>query len=49
VLRLPRPGGRKLFPSHRLYGWHRSGGIPDWGQLLVAGVLLGVLLAPRRR
>jgi hypothetical protein len=47
VLRLPRPGGRKLFPSHRLYGWHRSGGMPDWAQLLAAGVLLGFLLAPR--
>jgi hypothetical protein len=49
VLRLPRPGGRKLFPSHRLYGWHRSGGVPDWAQLLAAGVLLGLVLAPRRR
>jgi hypothetical protein len=46
VLRLPRPGGRKLFPSHRLHGWHRSGGVPDWAQLLAAGVLLGLLLAP---
>jgi hypothetical protein len=49
VLRLPRPGGRKLFPSHRLHGWHRAGGVPDWAQLLAAGVLLGLLLAPRRR
>jgi hypothetical protein len=48
VLRLPRPGGRKLFPSHRLIGWHRSGGVPDWAQLLAAGLLLGLLLAPRR-
>lgn len=48
VLALPRPGGRKLFPSHRVYGWHRSGGIPDWAQLLAAGVLLGLLLAPGR-
>jgi hypothetical protein len=47
VLRLPRPGGRKLFPSHRVIGWHRSGGVPDWAQLLTAGVLLGLLLAPR--
>jgi hypothetical protein len=48
VLRLPRPGGRKLFPSHRLRGWHRTGGLPDWAQLLAAGVLLGLVLAPRR-
>jgi hypothetical protein len=49
VLRLPRPGGRKLFPSHRLHGWHRAGGVPAWAQLLVAGVLLGLLLGPQRR
>jgi hypothetical protein len=49
VLQLPRPGGRKLFPSHRLHGWHRAGGLPDWAQLLAAGVLLGLLLTPRRR
>jgi hypothetical protein len=48
VLRLPRPGGRKLFPSHRIRGWHRTGGIPDWAQLLAAGVILGAVLAPRR-
>jgi len=47
VLRFPRPGGRKLFPSHRLHGWHRSGGVRAPVQLLVAGVLLGVLLRPR--
>jgi hypothetical protein len=45
VLRLPRPGGRKLFPSHRLYGWHRSGGLPVWLQLVAAGALLGGLAA----
>jgi hypothetical protein len=48
VLSLPRPGGRKLFPSHRIRGWHRSGGLPVWAQLAAAGVLLGLLLAPRR-
>jgi hypothetical protein len=47
VLRLPRPGGRKLFPSHRIPGWHRSGGVPDWAQLLAAGMLLGVVLSRR--
>jgi hypothetical protein len=48
VLRLPRPGGRKLFPSHRLRGWHRSGGVSASVQLLVAGFLIGLLLSPRR-
>jgi hypothetical protein len=48
VLRLPRPGGRKLFPSHRLRGWHRAGGLSASAQLLLAGFLLGVLLRPAR-
>jgi hypothetical protein len=47
VVRLPRPGGRKLFPSHRFHGWHRSGGLPAPAQLLLAGFLIGLLL--RRR
>lgn len=47
VLRLPRPGGRKLFPSHRVVGWHRAGGVSASAQLLLAGVLLGLVL--RRR
>jgi hypothetical protein len=47
VLRLPRPGGRKLFPSHRFNGWHRAGGLPAWAQLVAAGVLAGLVLAPR--
>jgi hypothetical protein len=45
VLRLPRPGGRKLFPSHRFHGWHRAGGVPSWLQLLLAGVLAGTVLS----
>ena len=45
VLRLPRPGGRKLFPSHRIPGWHRPGGLTAEMQLLIAGVLLGGVLA----
>jgi hypothetical protein len=49
VLRLPRPGGRKLFPSHRFHGWHRSGGLPAWFQLLAAGVLAGLVLGGGRR
>ena len=48
VVRLPRPGGRKLFPSHRIRGWHRSGGLSTSAQLLAAGILLGLVLAPRR-
>jgi hypothetical protein len=44
VVRLPRPGGRKLFPSHRLRGWHRAGGVSASAQLLAAGFLLGTLL-----
>jgi hypothetical protein len=49
VLRLPRPGGRKLFPSHRVRGWHRTGGVPAWAQLLAAGTLVGVVLSGARR
>ena len=45
VLRLPRPGGRKLFPSHRVKGWHRVGGLPTWVQLLAAGVIVGLLVS----
>ncbi len=45
ALRLPRPGGRKLFPSHRIPGWHRPGGLTVEAQLLIAGVLLGSVLA----
>lgn len=45
-VRLPRPGGRKLFPSHRFPRWHRSGGLPASVQLLAAGVLLGLLARP---
>jgi hypothetical protein len=47
VLPLPRPGGRQLFPSHRIPGWHREGGLKAGTQLVLAGALLGVLLAPR--
>jgi hypothetical protein len=49
VLDLPRPGGRKLFPSHRIRGWHRPGGVPASLQLLVAGALLGAVLASKDR
>jgi hypothetical protein len=48
VLRLPRPGGRKLFPSHRFHGWHRPGGVSAATQLLAAGILLGLVLSGPR-
>jgi hypothetical protein len=48
VVRLPRPGGRKLFPSHRRTGWHRTGGVPATAQLVTAGLLLGFVLSRRR-
>ena len=45
AIRLPQPGGRKLFPSHRIRGWHHEGGLPAWAQLLAAGAIVGYLLA----
>jgi hypothetical protein len=48
VLPFPRPGGRKLFPSHRFHGWHRAGGVTGATQLVVAGLLLGSLAAAGR-
>jgi hypothetical protein len=48
VLPLPKPGGRDLFPSHRVEGWHRSGGIPAHAQLLAAGVIVGALAFRRK-
>jgi len=45
VLRFPRPGGKKLFPSHRLAGWHRPGGVPASVQVVTAGAILAGLVA----
>jgi hypothetical protein len=42
-----RPHGRKLFHGRR--GWHRSGRFRADLQLLLAGAILGALVAPRRR
>jgi hypothetical protein len=43
---LPGADERKqLFPSHRIPGWHREGGVPVWAQLLAAGTILGFVLA----
>jgi hypothetical protein len=39
-----RPGGRKLFHGR---GWHRSGRFSVELQLLLAGAILGALLAPK--
>ena len=47
VLPFLRPGGRKLFHGRR--GWHRSGRFPADLQLLLAGAILGALVAPRSR
>ena len=47
AIRLPQPGGRKLFPSHRIPGFHRPGGISASAQLVLAGVLIGTVLASR--
>jgi hypothetical protein len=41
-----RPHGKKLFHGSR--GWHRSGAFPAELQLLLAGTILGLLVAPRR-
>ena len=49
VLPFPRPGGRKLFPSHRVAGWHRPGGVSAPAQLLAAGLMLGSVLAVAAR
>lgn len=49
ALRLPRPGGRKLFPSHRISALHQAGGLPAWLQLVAAGVLLGAVVGASRR
>jgi hypothetical protein len=43
IVRLPRPGGSKLFHGRR--GWHRSGGLSTGAQLVLAGFLIGRLLA----
>lgn len=47
VIPLLRPYGRKLF--HDRHGWHRSGRFSTDLQLLLAGVIVGVLITPRRQ
>jgi hypothetical protein len=46
IVRLPRPGGSKLFHGRR--GWHRSGGLSTRTQLLLAGTIVGALAAAGR-
>jgi hypothetical protein len=41
-----RPRGSKLF--HGRHGWHRTGRFPSDLQLLLAGAIVGALIAPRR-
>jgi hypothetical protein len=48
VLPLPRPGGRELYPSHRVEGWHQEGGFPAWAQLAAAGVIVAAVIRRRR-
>ncbi len=48
VLPLPKPGGRDLYPSHRVPGWHQAGGVPAWMQLATATVMVAVLLRRRK-
>jgi hypothetical protein len=40
-----RPRGSKLF--HGRHGWHRTGRFPADLQLLLAGAIVGALIAPR--
>jgi hypothetical protein len=47
VLPFLRPRGSKLF--HGRYGWHHSGRFPASLQLLLAGAILGALIAPPSR
>jgi hypothetical protein len=45
LVRLPRPRGSKLFHDRR--GWHRSGPLSTGSQLVLAGLLVGRLLASK--
>jgi hypothetical protein len=47
VLPLPRPRGRKLFPSHRWESLHRRGGVSPGAQLAVSVGALAALIARR--
>ena len=47
---IPHPGHSKpkRFPSHRIEGWHREGGISAPLQLLISLVIVGVLVLRRK-
>ncbi len=47
---VPHPGHDrpKLFPSHRLEGWHRAGGISPGLQLAASVVIVGALVLRRK-
>jgi hypothetical protein len=47
---IPYPGHEnpKLFPSHRLDGWHRAGGISAPLQLLASLVIVGALVLRKK-
>ena len=47
---VPHPGHdrSKLFPSHRLDGWHHSGGISAGLQLALSLVIVGALVLRRK-
>ena len=47
---IPHPGHErpKLFPSHRIDGWHRGGGIPAPLQLLLSVVIVALLVLRRK-
>ena len=49
VLPMLRFRGRKIFPTHRIRGWHPIGGVSADVQLLVAGLLLGTVAATGAR
>ena len=47
VVPLPKPGGRKLFPSHRWASLHRAGGVSPAVQLAISVGVLAAVLARR--
>lgn len=49
VLPLPRPGGRKLYPTHRYGALHRGGGVPATVQLACAVAVYAAVIARRGR
>lgn len=45
ILPLPRPGSRKIFPSHRWPALHQAGGVSAEAQLAVACAVVAALVA----